>query len=232
MLLEDIGQDVTVEAVSVVQLPQIAIDKPLLRGWPHAGAAALAGTLTALLLLRDWGRLGHLLPLLVYGVAMVELYTASALFHLGAWRPRRWHVLRMVDHSSIFVAIAATDTALCLSLLAGGWRDALLVGIWLLALAGIVLKICMPQLPRSLSTVIYIGLGWAILPALPALWAASTSQEHSLLLLGAFLYMLGAIVYWRRLPNPLPNIFGYHELFHVLTIAGSIVIATVVRLSL
>jgi hemolysin III len=234
MLLQDLEQapDVAADVVSVVQLPRVATDKPLLRGWPHAGAAVLIGTLTALLLVRDWERLGHLLPLLVYGLAMVELYTASAVFHLGTWRPKRWHVLRMVDHVSIFLAIAATDTALALPLLSGRWRDALLAGIWLLALAGICLKVRAPQLPRSASTAIYIGLGWAILPAVPALWAASTSQAHILLGLAAILYMLGAVVYWRRRPNPLPGVFGYHELFHVLTIAGSIVVATVVWLSL
>ncbi|HEV8190121.1 MAG TPA: hemolysin III family protein [Ktedonobacterales bacterium] len=190
------------------------------------------GALTALFLVRDWGMLGHLLPLMVYGLAMVELYTVSAIFHLGTWRPKPWHVLRMIDHASIFVAIAATDTALCLPLLTGWWRDALLAGIWLLAITGIGLKICAPQLPRGASTAIYIGLSWTILPAVPALWASSTSQAHVLFGPAAILYLLGALVYWRRRPNPLPGVFGYHELFHVLTIARSIVVATVVRLSL
>jgi hemolysin III len=207
-------------------------DKPLLRGWPHACAAVVSGTLTAFLLVRDGGRLGHFLPLLVYGLAMLELYSASAVFHLGAWRPKRWHVLRLIDHASIFVAIAATDTALCLPLHSGWGRDALLAGIWLLALAGIGLKICVPRLPRSLSTGIYLGMGWAVLPALPALWAASPGQAHALLVSSGILYMAGAVVYWRRWPDPVPGVFGYHELFHVLTIAGSIAIAAVVQLCL
>src|SRR5262249_11744814 len=114
----------------------------------------------------------------------------------------------------------------------GWWRGVLLVSIWTLALAGIGLKIWMPTLPRRVSTMIYIGLGWAILPALPGLWGASPAQAHALLLLAALPCMVGAVVYWRRRPNLLAGVFGYHELFHVLTIAGGVVVAAVVHLSL
>jgi hemolysin III len=201
--------------------------KPLLRGWFHAVACGGALAFTILIYVRSQPRAVALAPLL-YGLSMVELYAVSATFHLGTWRKAGHRVLRSLDHASIFVAIAGTFTPLCIGVLHGGSGVAILTVIWLLALAGIVLTLRFPRVPRTRRTALYIGIGWTAALLLPALWTTLPHVVVGLLALGGLCYSGGSLVYLRRAPDPLPRILGYHEIFHLLVIAGNALCAAVV----
>jgi hemolysin III len=209
---------------SELPLPWVALrssGKPLLRGWIHAAAAVATATFTLIVFSRDNGITEQRLPLLIFFASMCELYTVSAVFHLGAWRKRIYGILRTLDHSSIYVAIASTYMPLCMAALAGWGRALLLGSAWLLALAGIVLTISAPRLPRAFRTGLYATMGWMAAPALPAMWHALPPPATILVLVGALIYSAGAVVYVRRLPDPFPRILGYHEIFHLCVVAGS-----------
>ncbi len=200
--------------------PQQSDIKPLLRGWFHAAAAVAALAFTVILCLRSRTDAIRALSLLVFGLAMFELYAVSALYHIGAWRPNRRRVLRALDHANIFVLIAGTYTPLCVNVLSGWVRVALLATIWTLAVAGIALTILNTGLPRWIGTGLYIGMGWVALLALPAFLAVLPWLAVVTLLLGGVLYTLGGIVYALRWPDPFPRVLGFHEVFHLFVIAG------------
>jgi len=162
----------------------------------------------------------RLVSLLIFGLSMIELYTVSAIYHIGAWRESRKRVLRAVDHANIFVLIAGTYTPLCFNLLTGWVRITLLVTIWALALAGVGLAVFTARIPRWVSTGLYIGMGWVAVLALPALAAAVPWTALATLVGGGLLYTVGAVIYGLKWPNPFPRVFGFHELFHAFVIAG------------
>src|SRR5438067_13636855 len=126
--------------------------KPLLRGWFHAGAAVGALALTGALAWASRADLPRLVSLVIFGLSMVELYTVSAIYHIGRWSGTRYRVLRSLDHANIFVLIAGTYTPLCFNVLAGWPRVALLAAIWGLALAGIGLSVFTTRIPRWVGT--------------------------------------------------------------------------------
>jgi hemolysin III len=198
--------------------------KPLLRGWSHALAAVGALALTIVFCWLSRNDVPRLLSLLIYGLSMIELYTVSATYHIGRWSVGTRHVLRAVDHANIFVLIAGTYTPLCFNLLTGWVRVAILVTIWALALTGIGLAVINERLPRWGNASLYVGMGWGALPVLPAL-VGVMHWGVALMVLGGLLYTIGAVVYARKRPNPSPRIFGYHEVFHLFVIAGSVAFA-------
>ncbi|HMA36912.1 MAG TPA: hemolysin III family protein [Chloroflexia bacterium] len=205
--------------------------KPLLRGWSHAGAAVLAAAITVALCWRSRADLPRLISLLIFGLSMVQLYTVSALYHMGSWRPSRARVLGAIDHSDIFVVIAGTYTPLCFNVLAGWARPAALVTIWLLAAAGVALAIVTTRIDkvnRWLNTGLYIGMGWISILLIPAFAAALSWTAVGLMMFGGALNTVGAVIYGRRRPNPFPRVFGFHELFHLCVIAGGAVFAAVI----
>jgi hemolysin III len=202
--------------------------KPLLRGWLHAAAAVICAPLLAALIWRSWADWNRLMPLLLFGASMLELYSVSALFHIWTWSARRYQLMRILDHESIFVAIAGSYTPLGIALLGGTARILLLGSVWLLTAASILLKARLAHMSRGLSTGLYLGLGWVVVLALPAFWTRLPLPASGLLALGGVLYTTGALVYgWRR-PDPFPDVFGFHELFHLLVIGGSAVIGLVI----
>jgi hemolysin III len=200
---------------------EAAVRKPLMRGWSHALAALAALVLTVALCWQSRADGPRLVSLLIFGASMLELYTVSALYHIGHWRARTRGVLRAVDHANIFVMIAGTYTPLCFNLLTGWVRVTLLVVIWLLALLGVSLAVLTLRLPRWVTAALYIGMGWVVALALPAFLAVIGWPGVAMLLLGGVLYTLGALVYARKRPDPFPHVFGFHEVFHLFVIAGS-----------
>lgn len=203
----------------------LTVVKPLLRGWIHAAAAVAALALAVTLGWLSRGDAPRFATLLIFCLSMAELYTVSAVYHIGGWAPRPKRVLRALDHSNIFVLIAATYTPLCFNVLSGWVRVALLVAIWLLALTGILLTLFAPGLPRWLTTGLYVGMGWVALLALPAFAAVLPWTAIAMLLAGGVLYTIGGVIYARRWPDPFPRIFGFHELFHLFVVAGGVAFA-------
>jgi len=206
----------------------IAPPTPLLRGWSHAVAALGAVFLTIALCWQSRADSPRLLSMAIYGISLIELYTVSATYHIGSWSKCRRRRLRALDHANIFVFIAGTYTPLCLNILSGWLRVALLVAIWLLAATGVGLMLSHWRVPRVVGTSLYIGMGWVAIFALPAFLALLPWQAILLLVLGGVLYTIGGITYARRWPNPFPLVFGYHEVFHLFVIAAGLAFTVVI----
>lgn len=198
--------------------------KPLLRGWFHAGAAVAAIIVTIILCWLSRNDGPRLISMLIFGLSMIEMYSVSAIYHIITWNPARRRVWRAVDHANIFVLIAGTYTPLCFNVLDGWVRVVLLTTIWLLAALGVGFALLSLKYatPRWLNASLYVIMGWVVVLALPAFLAVLPWTAIATLLLGGVLYTIGAVCYARRKPNPWPRVFGYHEIFHLLVIAGSI----------
>ncbi len=202
--------------------------KPLLRGWFHAAGALASLLFTVILVWVSAYDLPRMLSMLVFGLSMVELYSVSAIYHIGRWQPRVHRVLRSLDHSNIFVLIAGTYTPLCFNVLDGWLRAAILVLVWALAIAGVIIAVFMLNLPRWVGSALYIGMGWVSIFALPSLVQSLGWGPVWLLIAGGVLYTIGGIIYALKRPNPFPRVLGFHEIFHLFVIAGSVVFATVI----
>ena len=165
----------------------------------------------------------------VYAVSLVALFGISALYHRVNWRSltaRRW--MRRLDHSMIFVVIAGSYTPFALLALHGPLAVAILVAVWAGALGGVVLNLVWSSAPKWLRAMLYVALGWVAVAALPQLAAAIGTGGLTLVALGGVLYTLGAVVYSIKRPDPVPSVFGYHEIFHALvTIAAALQFAVI-----
>jgi hemolysin III len=202
--------------------------KPRLRGWSHAIAAPGAAALTALMLAATAHDLPRFLSLLVFGLSLTTLYVVSATYHIGAWRGRVAIVLLALDHATIFLLIAGTYTPICVNVLSGWTRLAALIGIWVLAAAGIASSVVTLYVPRWVVTTLYLGMGWGSLLLLPSVTQALPVEATLLLVGGGLLYTIGAVIYIFGRPNPLPHLFGFHEIFHLCVIGGSAAMAAMI----
>jgi hemolysin III len=186
-----------------------------------AGLLAFVGLIALLATAASAGRIDQLVAFGIFGVSLISLYAASALYHLLPLSPAGVARLRRLDHMTIFVLIAGTYTPFCLLALDGGWRWGLLGLIWGLALGGILLKLLWMEAPRWLSVVLYLGMGWVAVIAAPALFRAVPAEGMAWVLAGGLTYSAGALVYGLKRPNPLPGVFGFHEVWHLFVVAGS-----------
>ena len=193
--------------------------KPKLRGWIHAGIApfVLAAAIVLVALSPTaavrWADA-------VFGLTAVLLFCTSAVYHRGHWSPRVAGVLRRMDHTNIFLVIAGTYTPLSVLLLPPGQARSLLVVIWSGALVGLLMRIFWLGAPRWLYVPIYVALGWTAVWFLPRFWHSGGPAVVWLILAGGLAYTLGALVYGFKWPDPSPRWFGFHEIFHSLTVAG------------
>jgi hemolysin III len=193
--------------------------KPRLRGVSHQIAAFVAAPAAlALVAAAPPGR--GAVATAIYGASLVTLFAVSALYHRPFWPPRARNLIGRVDHSAIFFLIAGTYTPLSL-LLASGPGTTVLAVVWGGAAAGIVLSLAWGDPPKPLMAAIYVALGWVIVPVLPRLYAAIGGGALALLLVGGLAYTVGAAVYAARRPDPVPAVFGYHEVFHALVIVAA-----------
>lgn len=202
--------------------------KPLMRGWFHAVAAIASVGLTIALCWRTRDDPARAISMAIFGLSMIELYTVSALYHMGRWKLSVRKVWRALDHANIFVLIAGTYTPLVFNVLDGWLRPTLLIVIWLCAVVGVALATLTLRAPRWLTATLYVAMGWVSVFALPAFVQALSWPPVLVLLLGGVLYTIGALIYARRWPNPFPRIFGFHEVFHLFVIAGSIAFAVMI----
>ncbi len=192
-------------------------------GFTHlaGGLIASVGLIVLLATAARAGRTDQLVAFGIFGFSLIALYSASALYHLLPLSPAGVARLRRVDHISIFLLIAGTYTPFCLLALDGSWRVGLLGLIWGLALCGILLKLLWMDAPRWLSVALYLGMGWVAVIAAPALFRAVPAGGMAWVLAGAVVYSTGALVYGLKRPNPVPGVFGFHELWHLFVMAGS-----------
>ena len=196
-----------------------ALAKPRLRGVLHQVAflCSLAAA-PALIFSAEGGR--SRLAAGVFATSVVTCFGASALYHRVTWSPRARLWMRRVDHAGVYLLIAGTYTPVSLLALSGNWRPAVLTVVWAGAAAAILLKFIWVSAPKWLAAAIGIALGWVAVVALPQLVARLDPAAVILLVVGGLAYTAGAIVYARRRPDPIPAVFGYHELFHALTIVA------------
>lgn len=210
------------ERVKGVVEHAVEVVKPRLRGVLHEAAFAVSLiTGTALVILATGAR--ATVAATVYAVSVALLFGTSAAYHRGSWSPRAGAVMERLDHSMIFVLIAGTYTPFALLLLEG-WRQwAVFGGVWAGALAGIVLRNVAPLSSRWLYTLLYVGLGWVAVFVLPDILREGGVVVLVLLVAGGLFYSAGAVVYARRRPDPSPRWFGFHEVFHALTLVAFVV---------
>lgn len=195
--------------------------KPRLRGWLHAATAPLtlaAGIVLIALSPNAATRVGSA----IFAASALVLFTVSAIYHRGRWSPRWWAFLRKFDHANIFLLIAGSYTPFTLLLLEGRNRTTLLTIVWVGAGLGMLFRIFWAGAPRWLYTPIYIGLGWAAIFYFADFVENAGTAVLTLMVVGGLLYTLGGVVYGLKRPNPSPTWFGFHEVFHTLTILAFI----------
>jgi hemolysin III len=202
--------------------PSLAVplrQKPLLRGVSHEIAAVLAVPLVGLLVARAVGFPAQV-GALVYGVSLLALFATSAIYHRPTWSPRARLLLGRIDHAAIYVLIAGTYTPLCL-LMGAGTGHALLAFVWVVAALGIAMSVAWDNAPKPLRAATYVAMGMIFVPLIPAVLAAIGPASLAFLVAGSLLYAVGAVIYSVRRPDPLPAVFGFHEIFHLLVIVAA-----------
>jgi hemolysin III len=201
-------------------LPTKPLVKPKLRGVSHQIACFVSLIAGSLLVWRCPGE-AEKTSAVVYTLSLVTLFGVSAAYHRPTWKPgpRQW--MRRLDHAAIFVLIAGTYTPLTNTLLPDD-RAGLRAVIWGGALAGVLQSILWVTAPKPLIAVIYVTLGWSIVPYLKQMLAAVGPGPLALILVGGVFYSSGALVYARKRPDPVPEVFGYHEVFHALVCLAAV----------
>ncbi|MGZ4438730.1 MAG: PAQR family membrane homeostasis protein TrhA [Nocardioides sp.] len=193
--------------------------KPKLRGWLHLAVSPLtlvAGIVLVALSPNATTRVGSAV---FVGSALV-LFTVSAIYHRGTWSPKTWLFLRRFDHANIFLLIAGSYTPFTLLLLHGTDRVVLLSVVWTGAVLGVLFRVFWNDAPRWLYTPIYVALGWAAIFFFGDFMHSAATAVLVLMCVGGGLYTLGGLVYGFKRPDPSPRWFGFHEVFHTLTIAA------------
>jgi hemolysin III len=199
----------------------LSFRKPRMRGVLHQYSFFVSlgtGLILVLASSADLARLGSA----VYATALAGLFGVSALYHRITWSPRARQWMRRLDHSMIFVLIAGTYTPVALLLLPRPFGIVLLAAVWVCTVAGIAFNLAWITAPRWVAVLLYVLLGWIAVLALPELVAAMSLATLLLLILGGVAYSVGALVYATRRPNPAPAVFGYHEVFHALTMVAAV----------
>ena len=185
----------------------------------HEAAFVIAVALAPLLIVgTEGGR--RRLAAAVFAGSVAACFGASALYHRVTWTPRVRLWMRRIDHAGVYLLIAGTYTPVSLLVLRGAWRPVVLTIVWVGAFAAIVLKFVWVAAPKWLAAAIGMALGWMAVVALPQLIERLRPAAVILLVIGGLAYSAGAVIYARRRPDPAPAVFGYHELFHALTIVG------------
>ena len=202
--------------------------KPRLRGWLHLAIAPLslaAGIVLVMLSPNAITRVGSA----VFALSAVILFTVSAIYHRGHWSPPTQMRLRRFDHSNIFVLIAGSCTPIALLFLEGTDRWLMLSIVWGGALLGVAMKVAWMGAPRWLSAPIYMALGWAPIFFFGDMFSGAMKYGNAtgvtviaLVVVGGALYTVGGVVYGLKRPNPWPQWFGFHEVFHSFTILAFI----------
>jgi hemolysin III len=195
--------------------------KPRLRGVFHE-AAFFVSLVSGVALVWAAPTAGSALVMAVYAASLSLLFGVSALFHRHTWGPVGRRRMRRLDHSTIFVAIAGSYTAVAAIALTGWARTTVLCVVWIGAACGIALRQVWLDAPKWVIALPFVVVGWAAVVVLPQLERALGPTGFVLLLAGGLAYSAGAAVYALKKPNPIPGVFGYHEVFHACTVVGAV----------
>ena len=209
----------------------ISDTKPKLRGWIHAVMAPVA-LVASVLLYQLADSTAAKVSVVIFSASAIMLFGTSAVYHRGTWGEKATAVLRRMDHSNIFLIIAGTYTPLAVLLLSSRQATVLLGIVWTGALVGLLARVFWLGAPRWVYVPIYVGLGWVAVGYLRQFWTQGSPTIVWLILAGGVAYSVGAVVYGMKRPNPAPGVFGFHEIFHSLTVVGFVCHYIAVRLAL
>lgn len=189
----------------------------------HALGVVLAFVALALLLTRTSPEVTgtHVIAFSIFAIAQVLMFSASTLYHSLPLSDNKLVVMRKIDHIMIFVSIAGSYTPVCLITLEGGWGYSLLVIVWLIAVAGLFIKIFWLHAPRKLYTAIYLSMGWLVIVAFYPLYEALPAGGWLWLGLEGLTYTTGAVIYAMKKPDPWPGKIGFHGIFHIFILLGA-----------
>ncbi|MBC7443812.1 MAG: hemolysin III family protein [Ramlibacter sp.] len=192
--------------------------KPTWRGWIHAGTFPVTIVAGAILLLAADGAAARWSSL-VFVLSSMLLFGNSALYHRFNWRPRTKVILKRIDHANIFLLIAGSYTPIAVLALPPEKSTLLLSLVWGGAILGIAFRVFWIQAPRWLYVPLYLALGWGALMFIVDFFQANAVMM-TLIMIGGLCYSVGAVVYGLKKPNPVPGVFGFHEIFHTLTVVA------------
>lgn len=202
--------------------PAVPTQRPLLRGWIHAGAIpiAVAGAIAVVTAslragLSPW-------PAAIFGVCLVGLYATSSTYHLGRWSAKARFILSRCDVAMIQLFIAGTFTPIAAHALSGSWRTWSIAVAWLVAGTGAIITASPLAAPRWLTTLAFVAFGWLSVIPFTRLVSALPWEGSALIVAGGVLYSVGAVVYIRQRPDPFPRWFGFHEIFHLFVVLASV----------
>jgi hemolysin III len=198
----------------------IYYSKPVLRGWLHLVWFEASLVLGTLLLARAHGAT-RIVAIAVYAASVTSLFGVSALYHRGNWSTAWNRRLQRMDHAMIFFLIAGTATPAFLLAMPGSLGLACLIVMWALTIAAATIHLTWMSAPERLVGATFLALGWIAGLSLPGVWIHAGVVPGVLMLVGGLLYMVGAISYHRRRPDPYPAVFGYHEVFHAFVCAAA-----------
>jgi hemolysin III len=198
--------------------PPVAVERPLLRGALHGVAFAAALAVGALLVI--FSRESRVLPATVFAASAAVMLGTSTLYHRVTWSPNARLWMRRADHAGIFLLIAGTYTPVALISLSGAWGTTVLAVVWAGAAAAAISKFWWVSAPKWVSASLGLALGWIGVIVLPQFAQREGIAPVVLIAAGGLAYTAGALVYALKRPDPVPRVFGYHELFHALTIVA------------
>jgi hemolysin III len=207
--------------VASVAVDQVEPVRPRWRGLIHRWAAIGFVPLFAVLLVAaDPG--AERAAIAVYAVGVLSMLGVSATYHSGRLSPAAWRVLKRIDHATILLAIAGTYTAVTVLALDGADQTKMLWIVGVGAVVGAGIRMLWLDAPYPVVAVVYLVVGWSALADLPAYIEGTTAVELALIVAGGLLYTVGGVVYALHRPVLRPEVFGYHELFHALVVAGAL----------
>lgn len=191
-------------------------------GLTHLAGASLGFVGTILLLFFSWGDWKTTVAVTIYGISLVLMFSASASYHLIKAQPKTLQRLRKFDHASIYVVIAGSYTPICLLAFTGFWSWGFLAVIWFLAIAGVIVKLFVIKAPRWTTAGVYLVMGWLSIFAVNEMIRSLSPLALWGLVIGGLFYSFGAIIYIRKKPDFYPNVFGFHELWHIFVLLGAL----------
>jgi hemolysin III len=187
----------------------------------HWVGAALALVGLIALLIVGWSTPTKAISLAVYGVSLIAMFSASAMYHMVRVKDKALEIFRKIDHSAIYLLIAGTYTPFCVNAFEGFWKWGMLSIIWSLALIGIIVKVFYIRAPRWLNAGIYVLMGWLAVGASGQMLSLLPAWVFGWLITGGVIYTLGAIVYITKIFNFKPGVFGFHEMWHIFVMLAA-----------
>jgi len=194
--------------------------KPKLRGHIHQESFFLALGACAMLVAKDSTTMTFVAAL-IYSIGLVSLFGISAVYHRPNWSVRKRAIMRRFDHSAIYLLIAGCFTPICLLALDESNGIKLLTIVYVAVTFGIIKSIVWVKAPKMLAALLYTAVAALFLPYISELNAGLGIANMILIILGCLIYFIGGIFYAFKRPNPIPDVFGYHELFHICTVVGA-----------